>query len=98
MKRLIWFGALDVDSSLHPVECEIIMWRAVIDQAIEDVLNTDTKREARMNRLSSRIWLEGTTIDFEEVCYLAQLPPDIVQSKVKLILENGNENEISEID
>tara|TARA_R110000803_G_scaffold80261_5_gene146059 strand:- start:5514 stop:5810 length:297 start_codon:yes stop_codon:yes gene_type:complete len=96
MKRAIWFGQLDIDPTLHSVTQEIVMWRAVIDQAIEDMINKDKGREARMTRLRARIWLQDAGEDFEQVCYLAQLPADIVQSKIKILMENLNETKNSD--
>lgn len=98
MKRSQWFGSMEIDSSLASIEREVTMWRAVIDQAIEDMLNTDDTKEARLNRLRARLWLTERNASLEEVCYLAQIPIEVVMSGIKYIMETKNEEENSSPD
>lgn len=90
MKRSLWFGQLEVDPALQNVEREILLWRAVIDQAIEDFLNTNTDKESRMLRLQAKVWLFDSNADLEEVCYMAQLTPAMVRNKAITVKENTN--------
>lgn len=55
----------------------VALWRAVISQAFADACSDN--KEATLDRQQARIWLEGNSPDFAEVCALALLEPDHVR-------------------
>ena len=73
MKRPGVFGELPLTSELYQVEREVTLWRAVLDQVVED-LGTERWSAA------VRDWV-GTK-DFYLVCHLAAVP---YQSALRII-------------
>lgn len=65
MKRPGFFGALPITHDLYSVEREILLWRAVLDQASEDL-------QATVNSTEILDWLDS--LDFIDVCRLAAVP------------------------
>lgn len=81
MKRSNLFGNLPVQQSLLEVEREVRLWRAVLDQAIEDA----TIRRGAYKWMA-RAFLSEPSQDFQDVCYLAGLDQETVQKVCQQIL------------
>ena len=86
MKRPYLFSKLRKPNGSRAVEREINLWRAVIDQALQDFLSNDKTPEAARHRQRAAVWLRGHSEDFWEVCYLAHLDPWEVQTVVAKIV------------
>ena len=79
MKRAYLFAKLEVPEEHRDVEPQIRMWRAVLDQMLQDILSEEQTLEAEQNRMDAKVFMRGNSRDFWEVCYLAELEPDHVQ-------------------
>ncbi len=62
---------------------EVALWRAVILQAIQDLLTESKRTEEKNARNSALCWLDINNKDFIIVCYLAGLNPEFVLRKVR---------------
>lgn len=83
MDKTFVFSKVPIEAVWHPVEPEIRLWRAVLDQAVRDALNTGPEYCGPKDRRGARIWFKGTSRDFWDVCYLACLEPTLVLSIVR---------------
>lgn len=78
-------------SDLLPIEKEVRMWRAVLDQAVQDFLNTSDTSEAKRERKKAQIFLRGNSSDFFDVCDLAYVSPDVVRWKINELVGGKDE-------
>lgn len=92
MKRPYLFSKLDIPNKAYEVEHEVMLWRSVLDQALQDYFVDCTTEDDYKNQQAAKIWLRGNTIDFYEVCQMAML--DVKQ--VKRIIEDmvGGRNKL----
>lgn len=86
MKRGRWFGSIPVASEYIELEEYIRLWRAVLDQALEDVLTPEDSYEGRAAKFRAEVWLRGNTRDFYDVCLLADLNPFATKQRIQEIL------------
>ena len=91
MKRAYLFAKLPITSQQYAVEKELILWRSVIDQAVQDLLSREQTSEAASRKQEARIWLRGNSEDFWTVCFLASLDPKEVTRKVEALIGGRNE-------
>lgn len=91
VKKKFRFKDLPISEELAESAEEVVLWRAVIDQAVEDAMKP--KKEAGGRRDENLDWLRGIpTHDephpgFYEVCALAHLHPERVQQQAAQLLE-----------
>ena len=70
MKKIPLFVEMSVSSHLSPIIGEVMLWRAVLDQAIKDTFSTDTKvKEAALR------FIFDSQSGLEEVAEAAGLEP-----------------------
>ena len=68
------------------------LWRAVLDQMLEDLLNEPRNDEEHDDMIAAQFWLENKkmynamTPGFDDVCDLANLPPEFVRDKMEQLL------------
>ena len=91
MKRPFLFSKVPIIPSYYCVEPEINLWRAVIDQAVQDWTDPNAPGAKRPDRKRAQVWLRGTSKDFWEVCNLACLDPRIVSTIINYIV-GGRDN------
>jgi len=75
VKRPYHFTLKEIPDEYLELAAELTLWRAVIDQQIQDFLSEEQTEEARLAKGRAQIWLRGKTADFWTVCYLAALDP-----------------------
>lgn len=68
---------------------EQALWRAVILQAFIDLKNNSKKKLANTFRVKATLWLNKNNNDFNKVCNLANLDPNYVLDKAKIIKNNN---------
>jgi hypothetical protein len=73
MKQAKYFTKAPIESMDKKCAAEVHMWRAVIDQIIEDFLSESNEPDAVKNRGDAKVWLRGNSEDFVEVCNLARV-------------------------
>src|SRR3990167_2711958 len=78
MKRPFLLSKIPLRPELYPIEPEVRLWRAVIDQAIQDFVDPHSEGCTKHDRKRAQVWLRANSQDFWEVCYLACLDPLIV--------------------
>jgi hypothetical protein len=83
LKQASFFGQVPILPEQYEIEKEIRLWRAVLDQALEDILNDKFGPHTEQNKEAARLWVLECDEDFEEVCELACLEPPKVQRKLR---------------
>lgn len=69
-------------------EC-ISLWRAVILQAIMDLIsNNKARAECRIAKEEAHSWLTKNSTDFRTVCNLARFNTQYIQKKAYFIIQN----------
>lgn len=71
--------------SEQEVKTQIILWKAVILQALIDLASTSKKRIAQSYRFQAMKWFSIKNQDYLLTCALAGLNPDYVLDKAKSI-------------
>jgi hypothetical protein len=90
-RRAPYFSELHIPNDLVTIECEVRLWRSVIDQAISDFLSTNKSRESIANKERAKIWLRGKTEDFIIVCDHAFLHPQNTRQMIFDIIGGQDE-------
>ena len=94
MKRPNFFTAKSYDEKWLEVESYIRLWRAVLDQVLQDLIYDGNGKEDKKAHLSVVEWFENDQEDFNLVCDLADLDPVRTRKELnKLIrMKHGNKN------
>lgn len=71
-------------------EKEIRLWRAVLDQAIQDYQKDPIEPEDIRAKKEAQIWLRGDTEDFKEVCDMAMLNTRTAKAIIEYALGGKN--------
>ena len=71
-------------------ENEIRLWRAVLDQAIQDYQKNPVEPEDIRAKEEAQMWLRGDTEDFKEVCDMAMLNTRTVKAIIEYALGGKN--------
>ena len=71
-------------------EKEIRLWRAVLDQAIQDYQKNPVEPEDIRAKEEAQMWLRGDTEDFKEVCDMAMLNTRTVKAIIEYALGGKN--------
>jgi len=71
------------------VDCETKLWRAVINTALEDVMNPAEGRNSAVLKGAAHDWFCHNSDDFEFVCLNADLDPKYVRKRYLDALEAG---------
>src|SRR3990167_1452047 len=86
MKRPILFSHIPLRPELYPVEPEVRLWRAVLDQAVQDLTDPNSDHCKPKDRKAAQVWLRGNSKDFWDVCFMAGLEPLIVIALIHKIV------------
>ncbi len=80
-RRKLLFAGLPIQERVKSAQCEVQLWRAVLDQVFADALirplNEDTE-DYRMH-LEALEWFDKDQENFETICYLAALDPSTIR-------------------
>lgn len=87
MKQNRWFTKIPIEPQEREVEKEIMLWRAVIDQQLEDFFKRVENEDDRRNKEAAEIWLRCNTEDFQETCNLAHLNAALVKEAIFRLIE-----------
>lgn len=71
------------------IDCETRLWRAVINTALEDVMNPAEGRNSAVLKGAAHDWFCDNNEDFEFVCLNADLDPKYVRKRYLDALEAG---------
>ena len=71
-------------------EKEIRLWRAVLDQAIQDYQKDPVEPEDIRAKEEAQMWLRGDTEDFKVVCDMAILNTRTVKAIIEYALGGKN--------
>ena len=86
MKRPQYFAAKPLEEEYIPIENEVVLWRSVLDQAMQDIAYTGRDKEYIKFREDAIEWLFNDEEDFELICDFAML--DAKKSR-RIFLYNG---------
>ena len=78
----------DIYDSKHLLGCRAL-WRAVIMQAITDIINNYSRTEDKIEKEFARQWILDGREDFLTVCSMAEYNSYYIQRKVKSIIKNN---------
>ena len=65
------------------------LWRAVILQAIIDILNNSSRTENKIAKIEAKQWIFQNNEDFQEICYLAGYSTKYVRTKIMEIMRQN---------
>ena len=68
---------------------EIKLWRAVINNALGDVILTLSDRKSSIKKMEVHNWIMNNDDDFQQVCYYAALEPSNVQLQYIRAIKKG---------
>ena len=75
MKRSQLFSVKPLPENTKDVENLISLWRAVLDQAVQDFAYKGKSKDGLQNKLNVELWLKYKKREFELVCSLAEVDP-----------------------
>ena len=67
---------------------EIKLWRAVINNALGDVILTLSDRKSSIKKMEVHNWIMNNDDDFQQVCYYADLEPSNVRLQYLRAIKN----------
>jgi len=73
MKRSQLFSVKPLPENVKDVENLIYLWRAVLDQAVQDFAYEGKSEDGLQNKLDVEKWLKYKKKEFELVCSLAEV-------------------------
>ena len=68
---------------------EIKLWRAVINNALGDVILTLSDRKSSIKKMEVHHWIMNNDDDFQQVCYYADLEPSNVRLQYIRAIKKG---------
>ena len=66
---------------------ETKMWRAVINNALQDAMINSTDRKSSLLKCEAHDWINDNSEDFQNVCHYAELNPDDVRRQYLRAIE-----------
>tara|TARA_Y100001951_G_C11059785_1_gene140161 strand:+ start:10 stop:345 length:336 start_codon:yes stop_codon:yes gene_type:complete len=75
VKRPNFFTAKSFEDSWQEVEAYIRLWRAVLDQLLQDLIYVGNGKEDKKAHINSWEWFKNEQDEFDLVCDLADLDP-----------------------
>ena len=89
MKRPNYFSAKDVDEKWEEQENIVRMWRAVLDQVLQDLVYEGKGKEDKKAHLAAWEWLNETNEDsnFNLICDLADLDNKTTRKEIYKLME-----------
>ena len=82
MKRPNFFTAKSFDDRWQEVEVYVRLWRAILDQLLQDLIYVGNGKEDKKAHVNAWEWFENEQNEFDLVCDLADL--DSVRTKKEL--------------
>ena len=79
MKRSQLFSVKPLPENVKDVENLISLWRAVLDQAVQDFAYKGKSKDGLQNKLNVELWLKYKKREFELVCSLAAVDPGMAR-------------------
>jgi len=79
MKRSQLFSVKPLPENVKNVENLIFLWRAVLDQAVQDFAYKGKSKDGLQNKLNVELWLKYKKREFELVCSLAAVDPGMAR-------------------
>ena len=76
MKRSQLFSVKPLPENVKDIENLIFLWRAVLDQAVQDFAYKGKSEDGLQNKLDVERWLKYRKEEFELVCSLAEIDPE----------------------
>ena len=76
MKRSQLFSVKPLPENVKDIENLISLWRAVLDQAVQDFAYKGKSEDGLQNKLDVERWLKYKKEEFELVCSLAEIDPE----------------------
>jgi hypothetical protein len=67
---------------------EVAIWKAVIMQAVLDIVNTSKRTEHKVAKENAINWFDVRNINFVTVCHYARLEPEWVVKKIAFAIKN----------
>ena len=75
MKRSQLFSVKPLPENVKDIENLISLWRAVLDQAVQDFAYKGKSEDGLQNKTDAERWLKYKKEEFELVCSLAEVDP-----------------------
>ena len=82
MKRPNFFTAKSFDDRWQEVEAYVRLWRAALDQLLQDLIYAGNGKEDKKAHISAWEWFENEQDEFDLVCDLADL--DSIRTRTEL--------------
>ena len=82
MKRPNFFTAKSFDEEWQEMESYVRLWRATLDQLLQDLVYVGNGKEDKKAHMGAWEWFENEQDEFDLVCDLADLDP--VRTKKEL--------------
>ncbi len=92
MKRPNFFTAKSVNDSWREMEVYVRLWRAALDQLLQDLIYAGNGKEDRKAHISAWEWFENEQDDFDLVCDLADLDPIRTKKELNDLVERVHDN------
>jgi len=83
VKRSNFFTAKSFDDRWQDVETYIRLWRATLDQLLQDLMYEGNGKEDKKAHIGAWEWFENEQDEFDLICDLADL--DYIRKKKELI-------------
>ena len=87
MKRPNFFTAKSFSDRWRETEAHVRLWRATLDQLLQDLIYMGGGKEDRKAHLSAWEWFENEQEEFNLVCDLADLDPIRTKKELNNLVE-----------
>ena len=94
MKRPNFFTAKSFDEEWQEMESYVRLWRAALDQLLQDLVYVGNGKEDKKAHISAWEWFENEQDEFDLVCDLADLDPVRTKKELNKLVEriHGNKD------
>ena len=92
MKRPHFFTAKAVDDRWGELDAHVRLWRAALDQLLQDLVYVGSGKEDKKAFITAWEWFENNEDDFEMVCDLADLDHVRTRKELKNLIARVNGN------
>jgi hypothetical protein len=91
MKRPQYFAAKPIEEEHYAVENELLLWRSVLDQAMQDISYLGNDKEYIKFREDAIHWLINDSDDFDLICDFAMLDSEKARQEFFYIVRIAND-------
>ena len=92
MKRPNFFTAKQLDEKWEELDAHVRVWRATLDQLLQDLVYVGNGKEDKKAHLSAWDWFENDDDNFKFVCDLADLDADRTRKELNNLIERVHGN------